>query len=273
MLRAIRKFYQFFVDKPIKKGAVLNDHYEVLSVIGTGSYGIVYLCKDLKTNENRVVKQLRPSKRYNKKEVEMFKNEISILRMLNHKNIPMLCEAFSNNRYLFYVMSFIEGDNLEDQIFLSKKTFNEKESLLILSHLLELINYLHKKDIYHQDLRIPNILLKNKDLFLIDFGLSKHKATNDSFHSSFSSSSYKQKDILEMKQQDYYDLGEILLYLLYTTYPSKNKKALPWTEELSLEKETVYLLKRLLQIKEPYSNTSEISTNLHAALKAKEKVH
>ena len=68
-------------------------------------------------------------------------------------------------------------------------------------------------------------------------------------------------------------MGEILLYLLYTTYSSKNKKALPWTEELSLEKETVYLLKRLLQIKEPYSNTSEISTDLHAALKAKEKLH
>ena len=73
-----------------------------------------------------------------------------------------------------------------------------------------------------------------------------------------------------MKQQDYYDLGEILLYLLYTTYTSKNKKALPWTEELSLEKETVYLLKRLLQIKEPYSNTSEIAADLHAAIKVKE---
>ena len=106
---------------------------------------------------------------------------------------------------------------------------------------------------------------------MIDFGLSKHKVTIDSFHSSFSSSSYKQKDILEMKLQDYYDLGEILLYLLYTTYPSKNKKALPWTEELSLEKETVYLLKRLLQIKEPYSNTSEIATDLQAALKGKKK--
>jgi serine/threonine-protein kinase len=47
----------------------------------------------------------------------------------------------------------------------------------------------------------------------------------------------------------------------------------PWTEELSLEKETIYLLKRLLSIKEPYSNTSEISTDLHAALEEKEKVH
>ena len=144
-MRAIRKIYQFFVDKPIKEGSVLNDRYKVLSVIGTGSYGIVYLCKDLKTNENRVVKQLRPSKRRNKKEVEMFENEISVLRRLNHKNIPMLFEAFSNNGSLFYVMSFIEGDNLEDQIFLKKNPFNEKESLLILAHLLELVRLSSQK--------------------------------------------------------------------------------------------------------------------------------
>ncbi|MBZ5753441.1 protein kinase [Metabacillus sp. DBTR6] len=268
-MRAIRKFYQFFVDKPIKKGVVLKDRYEILSVIGTGSYGIVYLCRYLKTNENKVIKQLRPSKR--RKEVEMFENEISVLRMLNHKNIPILFEAFSNNGSLFYVMSFIEGDNLEDKIFLRKNTFNENESLLILSHLLELVDYLHKKDIYHQDLRIPNMLLKNNELFLIDFGLSKHKVAVAPFHSPLRSLPNKQDEILEMKLQDYYDLGEILLYLLYTTYSSKNKKALPWTEELSLKKETVYLLKRLLQIKEPYSNTSEISTDLKAALKVTEK--
>lgn len=120
-----------------------------------------------------------------------------------------------------------------------------------------------------QDLRIPNMLLKNKELFLIDFGLSEHRIAVDPSHTSFST----KEDILDMKLQDYYDLGEILLYLLYTKYSSKNKKALPWTEELSLEKETVYLLKRLLQIKEPYTNTSEISTDLHAALKATEKLY
>ena len=263
VLRAIRKCYQFFVDKPIKKGIILKNRYEIVHVIGTGSYGIVYLCRDLHTNENKVVKQLRPSKR--RKEVEMFEHEISILRMLNHKNIPVLFEAFLTNGSLFYVMSFIEGDNLEDQIFLIENTFNENEALLILSHLLELVEYLHKKDIYHQDLRIPNMLLKNKELYLIDFGLSKHMVV------PFRSSPNNLDDILEMKLQDYYDLGEILLYLLYTTYSSKNKKALPWIEELSLEKETVFLLERLLQLKEPYSNTAEISTDLQAALKATEK--
>ena len=268
ILRSIRKIYQFFVDVPIIEGKILNDRYKVLSVIGTGSYGIVYLCKDLNTKENKVVKQLRPSKCRNKKEVALFENETSVLRMLNHNNMPMLYEAFSNNGYFFYVMSFIEGDNLEDQIFISNKTFNQKESLLILAQLLKLADYLHKKDIFHQDLRIPNILLKNKELFLIDFGLSKQKELVDLIHLPSISQQKKQEDILELKQQDYYDLGEILLYLLYTTHSSKSKKALPWTEELSLDKETVHLLKRLLGITEPYSDTREISADLYVALKS-----
>ncbi|MFC7686087.1 serine/threonine protein kinase [Ureibacillus sp. GCM10028918] len=257
-MRAIRKFYQFLIDKPIEIGTVMNDHYEILRVIGTGSYGIVYLCKDLITNENRVIKQLRPSKGRNKQNVEMFEKEISLLRKLDHKKIPMLYEAFSSNGHLFYVMSFVEGDNLEELIFSKKLTFNEKESLLLLTQMLEFIDYLHIKDIYHQDLRIPNVLIRNKELYLIDLGLAK--------------SPNHPKDTVEMKQQDYYDLGEILLYLLYTTYSSNKKKALPWTEELSLEKETIHLLKRLLQIKKPYSNTREISIDLHTALIAKEKV-
>jgi serine/threonine protein kinase, bacterial len=264
--RVIRKIYQFFYDRSIKAGIVLNERYKVLRVIGMGSYGIVYLCKDLKTKENTVVKQLRPSKRRNKKEIKLFENEISVLRRLNHQNIPVLYETFSLDKHLFYAMSFIDGDNLEDEIFYHKKSFNEKEALHILAQLLELVDYLHEKDIYHQDLRIPNLLLKNKELFLIDFGLAKHGVVKG----SSSSSSQKQEWIQEMKLQDYYDLGEILLYLLYTTYTSKNKKALPWTEELSLEKETVHLLKRLLQIDEPYANTSEIAADLQAAIKVKE---
>ncbi|WP_246202547.1 protein kinase domain-containing protein [Virgibacillus doumboii] len=252
-MRSFRKIKQFFVDIPIKEGAILNNRYEVLRVMGTGSYGIVYLVKDLKTKTNRVVKQLRQSKRRNKTEIDLFKNELSLLRKLDHQNMPFLYEAFSTNGNYFYVMSLVEGDNLEDLIFLHNKKFNEEESLLILEQLLGLVNYLHKNNIFHLDLRIPNMLLKNKELYLIDFGLAK-QVSSESSH------------ILEMKQQDYYDLGDILLYLLYTTYSSNNKKALPWTEELSLEKETAHLLKRLLRINEPYSDVEEILIDLQAAL-------
>jgi len=263
-LRVIRKLFQFFVDRPIKQGTVLLDRYEVGTVIGTGSYGIVYLCNDLKSNEKKVIKQLRPSKKRSKKEVELFQNEIYVLRSLKHKNIPAFVESFSTKGFHCYVMDFIDAKNIEAQIFSEKRTFHEKEALLILAHLLEVVTYIHEQDIYHQDLRIPNLFLKNREVFLIDFGLSKKPVVGmDPILSPFS-----HREVLKMKQQDYYDLGEILLYLLYTTYPSNNKKALPWTEELTLEEETVHLLKRLLRIKEPYVNVREISDDLIRALKA-----
>lgn len=231
--------------------------YSVLRVIGTGSYGIIYLVKDLKTKENKVVKQLRPSKRRYSKEVALFKNELAVLRKLDHKNMPLLYETFLANGNYFYAMRFMKGDNLEELIFSHHKTFHEKESLLILVQLLELVDYLHYHNIFHLDLRIPNLFLNDKELYLIDFGLAKHVSSSPSRS-------------LEMKQQDYYDFGEILLYLLYTTYDSKNKKALPWTEELFLEKETIHLLKRLFRIDEPYSDSSEIKIDLDAALRVKE---
>ena len=221
ILRSFRKIHQFFVDVPIQAGTMLNNRYEVLSVIGTGSYGIVYDCKDLESEEKRVVKQLRPSKRRNNKEVELFQSEASVLRTLNHDNMPRFYEAFSTNESFFYVMSFIDWDNLEDHIFLNKRTFNENESLIFLNQLLGIIDYLHKQDIYHQDLRIPNILVKNDEPFLIDFGLSKQGVSVLQNELASSTNNYK---VLEMKQQDYYDLGEILLYLLYTTFSPKRKK-------------------------------------------------
>lgn len=256
-MHAIRKIYQFFTDKPIKCGVILKDRYEVLHSIGAGSYGLVYLCKDLAENEKRVIKQLRPSKNSKRKEIEMFEHEISLMLQLNHRNIPTIFETFTDNGSLFYVMSYIEGDNLEDLIFLKKKVFNEEESLQVVFHLLEFVNYLHQKDIFHQDVRIPNILERNGEYYLIDLGLAQ--------------SPKNERERQEMKLQDYYDLGDILLYLLYTTYTSTNKKALPWTEELSLKKETVILLKRLLHIDEPYLEIRQISNDLQKALYAQKE--
>ncbi|MGG4154637.1 serine/threonine protein kinase [Peribacillus muralis] len=258
-MRTIRKIYQFFVDKPLKKGVVLHNRYEITTVIGKGSYGIVYLCKDWQANKNIVIKQLRKSKRRSKKELERFEHEIDILHALNHKSIPKFHEKFTDDGNVYFVMDFIEGDNLEDHIFYNHVTFTEKESLHFLAELAGLVAYLHDNGISHQDLRIPNILIQNHHPILIDFGLSKWVV----------SAPITDEPVLDLKQQDFYDLGEILLYVLYTTYSANNKKALPWTEELSLEKETVHILKRLLSIQEPYSDIEEISIDLKAALDSK----
>jgi len=253
-IRSIRKIYQFFVDKPLNHGAFINDLYEISHVIGSGSYGIIYKCKDIQTNEIRVLKQLRPSKQRTKSEVALFENEISIISRLQHANMPQFYEAFSVKGSFFYSMNYLEGINMEDLIFSTNKKFNEREALAFILDLLPLIDHLHKRNIFHGDLRISNLLINKGKLFLIDFGLSKIEQNDSKF--------------LALRQGDYYDVGDVLLYLLYTDYSSINKKALPWTEELSLAKETVHLLKRLLQIDEAYSTLENISKDIEAALLA-----
>ena len=57
-IRPIRKIIQFFVDKPIKKDAVLKERYQINRVLGFGSFGIVYKCKDLFLERTVAVKQL-----------------------------------------------------------------------------------------------------------------------------------------------------------------------------------------------------------------------
>jgi len=259
IFRLIRKTYQHFVDRPFKHGVILNERYRILQLIGTGSYGMAYLCKDLETMEHKVVKQLRPSKR---KEIDLFKKEINLLSKLNHPSMPRVYESFSCDDQFLYIMDYGEGDNLERQIFSRKRTFSEQESLLFFSHLLEMVNSLHRQEIYHLDLRIPNILLKEKKPFLIDFGLAMDAVSDPK----------EQESHTEMRQQDYFDLGDILLFLLYTTYTKPRKKALPWTEELSLADETAHMLKRLLGLLHPYSNGEEIHTDLLAAINATKTV-
>ncbi|WLV25979.1 protein kinase [Aciduricibacillus chroicocephali] len=214
---------------------------------------MAYLCRDLNASEYRVVKQLRPSKL---KENEMFIREIDLLKKLDHPGIPKLHDHFLHEQAAIYVMDYIEGENAEEKIFVSDSTFTENEALLLLSSLVDIIEFLHEQHVYHLDLRIPNIMLKNGNTYLIDFGLAVDAASEPET---------VQK---EMRKQDYYDMGDVLLYLLYTTFNSKQKKALPWTEELSLSGETVHMLKKLLGLIQPYENADELRKDLLAAIKA-----
>ncbi|GGA90181.1 serine/threonine protein kinase [Ornithinibacillus halotolerans] len=256
MLRPIRRAYQFVMDHPIKDGQCIHQRYLIKELLGAGSYGIVYLCEDLQTQDCKVVKQLRPSKRKMKKELQLFEKEKSLIQKLDHPHMPKFYEDFTENGNLFFVMSFIEGDNLDEAIFSKQISFHEQEALQFVSKLLSLVEYLHQRNIYHLDLRIPNIIIQKNEPYVIDFGLAKEVIDHEVAK--------------EMKLQDFYDFGDILLYLLYTTYPAKKKKALPWTEELSLQQETVYLLKRLLQITSPYTTIEDIGIDFDKAMKANE---
>ncbi len=251
--RRIKHLYQFFVDRPYKPQFLIANQYEVIRVIGMGSYGLTYLCENIETSELCTVKQIRPSKLKNS-ETSSYHLEVELLASIDHVGIPKLHDAFHFKSNQFMVMDYIDGVNLEDLLFDKHYRFNELESLGFLNNLVDIIVYLHKHAISHGDLRIPNVMVKNAQLYVIDFGLA------------VSLKDKSEQEVLELIQKELYDLGDFLLFLLYSSYDQISRKERPWTEELTIHPDTKHLIKRLLQIETGFENIYQLRDHLHKML-------
>lgn len=244
---------RWIFDKPLKSGTSLNI-YEVKKCLGLGAYGIIYLCTDNRSGKKYVVKQLRPSKGKKQRERERFKDEAELLRKIDYPAIPALVDEFKINNQHYYVMEYVDGDNIEDLLFFHNQKFTEIEALQIMKQLLSILSYLHKHNIFHTDIRPPNVIVKQEKVHLIDFGLA---VVEDN-----------EKAVRNYRQDDYYDCGQMILFLMYSQFKGKKSKKRTWLEELSLHPETVILLKKMLGIAEPYTNVNEIEKDLNNALEA-----
>ncbi|MCC2528785.1 serine/threonine-protein kinase [Bacillus halotolerans] len=253
---ALKQLKKLLFDRPLKNGVILNNQYKIEECLGMGGYGLVYVCTDIHTQTPYVLKQLRPTKAKKQKERVRFQQEIGLLKSINHPQIPAFIEDFIIDGQAYYVMQLVEGDNIEELLFFQKQPFTELMALQLMSQLLDIVEYLHERLIFHTDIRTPNIMMNHGNVCLIDFGLAKQL-------------SHEEDEELKLrKQDDFFDLGETLLFLLYSQYKGKKKKNATWLEELTLTKEVTLLLKRLLGIDEEYQHTASIREDLKRAIQS-----
>ncbi|KKK33649.1 serine/threonine protein kinase [Mesobacillus campisalis] len=249
-----KQLKKWIYDRPLKDGTVFPPGYKIEECFGGGGYGIVYLCKDIHSQELFALKQLRPSKAGNVKEIARFQQEVELVAKIGHKRVPGLIHHSTFDGRPFYVMQHIEGSNLEDKLFSEGQTFTERESLMILSELAAIVEYLHGQNIFHGDIRPPNIIIENEEVFLIDFGLAK-VGDPESW-----------EELQARRQDDFFDLGETLLFLLYSQFEGKASKRKSWLEELTMSDESRRLIKRLLGIDACYEDTESIRKDINLAL-------
>lgn len=104
--------------------------------------------------------------------VSELRNEISILKQLDHPHIVRAIETFEHRNQIFIVMELCSGGDLY-----SRDPYTEEEAARILSSILSALAYMHSKNVVHRDLKYENILFVNDspkaEVKLIDFGLSK----------------------------------------------------------------------------------------------------
>ncbi|MFC7393921.1 serine/threonine protein kinase [Scopulibacillus cellulosilyticus] len=264
----IKKLKQKLIDRPLPEDTWISDRYHIKRVIGLGSFGITYLCRDQETRKLCVVKQVKPSRRKDKASIEMYENEVSIMKVLNHPAIPKFISSFQYKGHLFFAMDYVNGENIEDAIFAKGDRYREKEALLFMEELLDIVEYIHSQGIIHRDIRLPNVIKADGNLFLIDFGLARF--LHDQIHSDFENlENYPVEKRLRRQNNvssDFYALGHFLLYLLYSSFESDSKDEQPWEQELNITNLTKQMIKRMLQSEDAYHDIHELRNDLKHSL-------
>ncbi|UZN00946.1 protein kinase [Lysinibacillus sp. MHQ-1] len=165
-----------------------------------------------------VLKCLRPKHRHHQKTIHKFRQEIQILQQLSLPNIPKIHSTGTIQDMPYFMMDYINGQTFEQLIFQEGVKFPVAQSLEITKQLLEQIILLHNHGIVHRDLRIPNILLVDQQLHIIDFGLAT------TLQKAVELSSIQNPKRAENHISDLYFVGHFLLFLLYSDFKPRKKE-------------------------------------------------
>jgi serine/threonine protein kinase, bacterial len=253
------------LERPMIAGHILIDRYKIVHFIAKGSYGIAYRAIDLLSGQIVLVKQLRKRKRKVRK--GLLEREARMLKSLDHPAFPKCLGVFEDGKQSFLVMEFIEGQNLEELIFYQGQRFNERDSFRIVLDVLKLIHYFHEKGIIHRDLRLPNILINDNQVYIIDFGLAVFREEKDRITSE--SMPLEKRLYREITfASDFYALGHFALFLLYSDYQISSVKDKSWEEELNLGKDSRRIIRRLLKLDPCYNHVSEIIIDVEKVIES-----
>ena len=154
----------------LKAGQDLG-HYKVLSTLGKGGMGEVYLAQDTKL-DRKVALKILPAQAFTRDRMERFVREAKAAAALNHPNIAHIYEVGEHDGVNFFAMEFIDGITLREKIY--REQTDLSKLLRILQHVAEGLSKAHAVGIVHRDLKPDNIMITSDGhAKILDFGLAK----------------------------------------------------------------------------------------------------
>ena len=147
-------------------------NYEILSLIGSGGMGDVYLARDRRLQRQIALKIVRRGV-YDSDLTRRFQREEQILASLNHPNVARLYGgAVTAEGVPYFVMEYVDGTRLDD--YCDENRLSIRERLALFRKVCGAVAYAHQHLVIHRDIKPGNIrVTKEGEPMLLDFGIAK----------------------------------------------------------------------------------------------------
>lgn len=181
----------------LQVGTILHGTYKIESYLSSGGFGNTYLAKNIEFDETYAIKEffvkgvcqrdgnsttISVSNAENtnsfEQQREKFKKEARRLRSLSNPHIVKVYDLFEENGTAYYVMDYVDGENLSARLKRTNASLAESEVRNYLNQILDGLEAIHNEGMFHLDIKPANIMVDSHDVVkLIDFGASKQQST------------------------------------------------------------------------------------------------
>jgi len=240
--------------------------FEMIELIGEGSFGLVCTCRNLHENKIYAIKFLDVEE----DDHDGLQREIEILKEASEcNNIVKYYGCYKKENTYMIVMEYCEGGSAQDIMKLCHHTLTEDQLQVICLHILKGLKYLHSHHIMHRDLKAGNILLSaDGEAKLADFGVSaKLLSTNQKKKSVLGSAYWMAPEVISVqKDSEGYDIKADIWSLGITVIELAEGKP-PLFDISSLRAIFLIPIREPPTLKEPQKWSPELSDFISKCLK------
>jgi serine/threonine protein kinase len=160
------------MEQPLSSVARKIGHYQIISLLGSGGMGQVYLAEDTKLERKVAIKFLASESTDDSQGNRRLIREARAAAKLDHPNICAIHEVGDEDDRTFIVMQYLEGETLAARI--ARKPMETREALDVAVDVADALSEAHSRGIIHRDIKPQNIMLTARGpAKVMDFGLAK----------------------------------------------------------------------------------------------------
>ena len=160
---------------------IFGKKYKTCELIGNGSFGEIYKCKNIETKQNLAIKLERIDANY-----PQLENEYNVYKELQgEEHVPKIYDFGSTKTHKYLVMDAL-GSSIDCAFDDCGQKFSPKTVLMLAAQMITCVETLHRHKYIHRDIKPDNFIMglgeKSRTVLIIDMGLSKRYVTDDNEH-------------------------------------------------------------------------------------------